>query len=1069
MSILRTVLSILFLASAMFAQITGEIRGTVTDASGALVPGAKVSLTSVETGDKREFVADNQGRFGFALLKIGDYTVAVEADGFRRASTQANVRSAEITGVTIRLEVGQVTEQVTVTDAISVLDTQSAQVQESYDAKRTAEIPVARNPNVLATTLPGIVPNPAGFNSGSFITNGNRARANNITIDNITATDISTAGTGSTNNGPLNFSSIKEVKIITNNMSAEFGRNSGAQVQYITKSGTNEFHGELYEYFRNDKLNARDVFDRSGAAPITRNNQFGGVFGGPIIRNKTHFFLSSEVYPIRGAGGTRIAQVPTPSMLARVTDPTSRRLLEQYKLPAAETDNGTFGTVQQSASSPNDFYQYSARFDHQFSSKDSIYGRYGRAQNNGTSATNTFVGTNLANFGLISTNSIYSANINETHVFTNTLINEIRAGFGRTSPIFGLNSTVPEGPRIAFSNGQIATFGHSDIAPQGRVQNTYQIGDTISWYKGAHNVRAGGDFFRYQGNSFFDQQVRGNYTFLNWDDFAAGRPNAYTQRFGGTIRGHRTWIASGFIQDDYRISQRLTLNLGFRLETYGPVTEVNKLTTTLNFNCRDSLGAAGSGPLGCFNVGDKAIGTNYYYQPRIGFAYNPGGGKTVIRGGYGLVADFNYLNPITNQRAVPPFVAVANVDGIANFSGGNSWASLVAGTSDIQRQTTAIIGRVRSDVLNYGDINPVIDIGLRNPQVHHWSLGIQRELPERVVLKVAYSGTKGNYLQRARQVNLNSRVPRPATDLTDELARANEFVTSLSSLTGSPVRFSTRIDPRFNVVNYYDSSANSNFHALEILATRPFDKGMSLQVGYTYGKSIDDVSDALTTISNDSTLIQNPLNLRENRAVSGFDLRQRLVITHVWELPWGKRIANPVLRQMAAGWGFSGISSFRTGFPVSFDAGPRLGVANISTITTGGVQRPMTSGPFDFNPLPTGREGSPSGLNNDPVAGRRIATYAQSLGLSQQLLGTFGNLGRNSHRLNGQTDFTWNAYKRFALTERMSLQLRGEFYNAFNNVSFLDVNRNITNAAFGQYTTAAGSQRIIQLGAVLQF
>lgn len=1069
MSILRIALAFALIANAAFPQITGEIRGTVSDASGALVPAAKVSLTSVETGEKREFFADKEGRFAFGLLKIGDYQVTVEAEGFRKTSTQANVRSSEITAVSIRLEVGQVTEQVTVTDAITVLDTQSAQVQESYDSKRTAEIPVARNPNVLATTLPGIVPNPSAFNSGSFITNGNRARANNITIDNITATDISTAGTGSTNNGPLNFSSIKEVKIITNNMSAEFGRNSGAQVQYITKSGTNELHGELYEFFRNDKLNARDVFDRSGKSAITRYNQFGGVLGGPIIRNKTHFFLSSEVVPIRGAGGARIAQVPTSSMIAQVSDPTSRRLLEQYQLPAATNDLGTFGNVQQSAPSPTDFYQYSARIDHQFSSKDTIYGRYGRAQNNGTSANNTFVGTNLSNFGLISTNSVYSANINETHVFTNTLINEVRAGFGRTSPIFDLNTTVPLGPRIQFANGQISTFGHSDIAPQGRIQNTYQVGDTLSWYKGAHNIRAGGDFFRYQGNSFFEQQVRGTYIFLNWDDFAAGRPNSYTQRFGGTVRGHRTWIGSGFIQDDYRIKPHLTLNLGLRFETYGAVTEVNKLTSTLDFNCRDSLGAAGTGPLGCFNVGDQAVRTNYYTQPRIGFAWNPGGGKTVIRGGYGLVADFNFLNPITNQRALPPFVVAANIVGVANFTAGNSWSNLVGGTADIQRQSSALIGRVRNDVLNYGDVNPVIDIGLRNPQVHQWSFGIQRELPQRLVLKVGYNGTKGNYLQRARQVNLNPNRPSPATDLTDELARANEFVSSLAGLTGSPVRSSRRDDPRFNIVNYYDSSANSNFHALEVLATRPFDHGLSLQVGYTYGKSIDDVSDALTAISNDSTLIQNPLNLRENRGPSGFDLRQRLVITHVWELPWGKRIANPILKQIADGWGFSGITSFRTGFPVSFDAGPRLGVATISTITTGGIQRPISAGPFEFNPLPAGSAGAPSGLTSDPVAGRRISAYAQSLGLSQQLLGTFGNLGRNTHRLNGQTDYTWNVYKRFSFAERMNLQIRAEMYNVFNNVSFLDVNRNLTNAAFGQYTTAAGNQRVFQLGAVLRF
>jgi hypothetical protein len=250
------------------------------------------------------------------------------------------------------------------------------------------------------------------------------------------------------------------------------------------------------------------------------------------------------------------------------------------------------------------------------------------------------------------------------------------------------------------------------------VQNTFQYGDTLTWARGRHNVKAGADFYRYQGNSFLDATVRGQYTFLNWDDFAAGRPNAYIQRFGSSVRGNRQCLGGVFVQDDFRLKPHLTLNLGFRVEYYGPVTEINGIISNLNFDCRDTLGLAGTGPLGCFEIGKQAIGANYYAQPCIGFAWNPSGGKTVIRGGWGLVADFNFLNPITNQRFLPPFIVTQLINGVDAFTNGNTFANLAAGTARIQREALSLTERIRNDVLNYGDVNPVIDPQLMNPQVH---------------------------------------------------------------------------------------------------------------------------------------------------------------------------------------------------------------------------------------------------------------------------------------------------------------------------------------------------------------
>src|SRR5216684_1085035 len=360
------------LCGGLSAQITADVVGAVTDQAGASVPGAKITVTSKETGETRVIMSDSFGRFAVNQLKIGLYSVQAESLGFRVAVTEALLRSGETSAVNFKLEVGQVSESVTVTDAVSPLDTTNAQIQVSIEGARVQDIPVARNPVLFALTSPGVTPVTANnpfLGSGSYNSNGGRGRGNNITVDNITSTDISVTGVGGVLS-PLNFSTIKEVKIITNNFSAEYGRNANSQLQFITKSGTNEFHGEAYEYLQNNELNARDFFDRSGGPAITRRNQFGGVFSGPVVRNKTHFLASYEGIELRGAGAPRIAQVPTPAMLTEVTDATSKKVLDLYHLPAAQSVGASFGQAQQSAAAYTKApLALSFRVDHQFSDK----------------------------------------------------------------------------------------------------------------------------------------------------------------------------------------------------------------------------------------------------------------------------------------------------------------------------------------------------------------------------------------------------------------------------------------------------------------------------------------------------------------------------------------------------------------------------------------------------------------------------------------------------------------------------------------------------------------------------
>lgn len=1060
-----------FLAATAFGQITGDLRGVVIDSSGAGVPQAKVTLKSLETGEVRTAEVTDEGAFNFGLLRIGDYEVRAEATGFRATATPATVRAGEIAAVRLALEVGQVTETVVVTDAVTRLDTENAQIQISFEGNKIQEIPVGRNPNLFALAAPGVAPvssNNPFLGSGSFNTNGGRGRGNNITVDGITATDVSVTGTGGTLN-PLNFSSIKEVKIITNNFSAEYGRNSSSQVLYITKNGTNELHGELFEYFRNNVLNARPFFDTSGKANIVRRNEYGYAIGGPVYipkivdaRNRLFWFTDYQGIKRRGAGATRIARVPTPAQVAGITDATTRALIQQYQIPTSQT-----GQITTAAPNGLDFWQYAFRVDFNITQHDSLWIRYSDSESKESSSGLTFIGTNLPGFGAVSGGRPRQATAAHTHVFGASLVNEFRFGFGQSDAGFPVDTPYPLGPRITFADASVNSFGLWEGLPQGREQRTYQFNDNVSLVAGRHNLKFGGEFYYLEADSFFDALQRPLLQFANFADFQAGRPLVFQQRFGGSVRENRVRNFFAFAQDDFRITPSFTLNLGLRMEWAGGPTEKNGTISNLDLSNNTAYGAAGAGPFGLLVTGRPSFRSNTNWAPRLGFAWNPGAtGKTVVRGGYGIAYDFIFLNPITNQRFLPPFIITGVLQGQASFTGTNSLASIVAGNAQIQRETLAQVGNLATNVQNFGAISPAIDFGLRNPQVHQWSFGAQRE-QFGIVWKATYVGTKGNYLPRSRDLNLIATRVAPATSVADETARLAQFQTAFSGLSGGATRPSNRIDPRYNGIIYVDSSANSNYHGLQLEAQRRIGATLLLNANYTWAKSIDDGSDVLGVLINDSSTQQNPLDNRNNRAASQFDLRHRAVITHQWEPQWFRGSNSWLVRNIIGNWGFSGITSFRSGYPVTLEAGSRRNLSPITVLGGGGAVRPNVSGPFEFNPKPARSQGAPSGLTSDAI--QPISAYAASLGLSQPLLGNFGNLGRNTVRINGERNFDWNVYKNFSIKERARFQIRAELYNVFNNTSFQEVSRTITSPDFGQYTAVGQDARIIQLGARFVF
>jgi outer membrane receptor protein involved in Fe transport len=1057
-------------ATAAFGQITGEVRGVVLDPSGAAVSQAKVTLKSVETGATREQQVSAEGRFTFGLLNIGTYQLRAEAPNFRATVAEVLVKTGEVASVQLNLELGAMSETLTVTEAASPLSLENAQLQTSVMGEQIQNIPVNRDPNQFILTAPGVAPvstNNPFLGSGSANVNGGRGRGNNITVDGITATDISVTGTGGVL-GPLNFSAIKEVKIITSNFSAEYGRNSTSQVLYVTKSGTNALHGEAYEYLQNNMLNARPFFDDTGKANIKKVNTFGFEVGGPAYlpkiydgRNKTFWDVTYEGYKKRGAGRSVIARVPTAAMLAAVTDPTAKALLDQYKLPSSPS-----GSIQNQSASTSDSYQIAVRVDQRIGDKDTIWGRYSRNKSTDADSGLTFIYTNLLGFGATSGGTPQQATLQAIHLFSPTVVNEARFGFGRSTAGFPLNTPYPLGPRVQFTSAEVDRFGLWEGLPQGRSQNTYQFTDNLSMSRGRHTLKMGMEYYYLQGDSVFDAYQRGLFTFPSWADFAAGAPSIYQQRIGDSNRQNRVKNIFGFFQDDWKVARNLTVNLGLRYEWAGGPTELNGIISNLNLNNTQAYGAAGAGPLGLLEQGKPPFKSNNNWAPRIGFAWNVGGHqKTVLRGGYGIAYDFIFLNPITNQRFLPPFIITGTLTG--GFTGTNSFANLVAGTSQLQADTKTQLGKLSTTTLDFGTVVPAIAQNLRNPQVHQWNLGIEHEIFGFVV-KASYVGTKGNYLSRSRDINLIAQPVPSATSLADETARLADFTTANTGLSGSATRYSNRIDRRYNGITLVDSSANSNYHSGQFEVQRRYGRGLMLNANYTFAKSIDDGSDVLGVLINDSSTQQNPRDNRNNRGPSQFDLRHRLVISHTWELPFFKTSSDRVLKFYLGGWAFSGTTSFRSGFPVTLGAGSRRGLSPLTVLGGGGSVRPNVSGPVNIKFQPSGSAGAPYGTAK-PDGVQSISTYATSLGLSQPLLGNMGTMGRGVLRLNREQNFNWNVYKKFSIGERMSVQIRAEMYNVFNNTAFQDVDLNITSPTFGQYIGTTGDSRYLQLGARFMF
>ncbi len=1091
------------------AQYTvGRVEGTVSDRSGAVLQDATVTLRHLETNAIHTYTTGATGLYVFFALPPGPYELRGEAQGFAPALISVTVLTNQTVVQDLALEVGAApATTVQVVGAASELDLADAQHSITRSAQEIANLPgLGHNEMSLVHLGPGLVPtnNPRGgstfggggsyvivlgVQSGLIAANGGRARASSVQLDYTDANDWEGGGFAPGMQA-ISPDMLQEFKLLTSNLSAEYGVKSNAQIMMVTRSGSNNLHGTAYDFLQNDAFNARDYFDVTGRPTPLKQNIYGFTVGGPVLKDRTFLFTGYEGRRVRGGGFTALASVP--SLSARTTtdptaDPLALGLLERYvPLPTASTSKPDVGTVPVQVPSPIDTYQWVVKGDHHFSDKHSIAARYLQSTANFVARFSSL--NSLRGFDQDNHFELRNLSLADTLVLTPRTVNELRFAYGHTSaqgrPQGGLNT-----PRFIISG--VVNFGALQTAPSGRIFDVYQVNDQVSHVHGAHVFKFGGDIRQIGDQSLNATNSRGVFTFASVDKFIHGQPSQWTQLFGDTARDFRTGVDGAFVQDDWKLRSTLTLNLGLRWEVQGAQSDANGQSAVLDPRATGGIGAAGSGPLGALRLGGDAVGANpFNIGPRLGFAWNPRAGNLVVRGGYGIYWDSFTFTALNASRSNPPFNYTFSL-GASQIGGANSFDNLLNGTAPILAQAQGLLGNFGA-LTDLGSVTTV-DPRLSNPYVQQFSLGFDYRW-KTYVLGVGYVGAKGTRLTRLIPVNPVVSGPAPAVSTADELARLLQFRSAVAKENGAG---NTRLDPRFDQVSYHDDSGSSIYHSLQVTLRKAISRGVQLQASYTWSKSIDDASDYAPSIqANDNSYAQNGSDLAAERAVSNYDIPHRLAITGIWQVPFFNHQTG-VLGKILKGWSFESVNVWQSGLPATLLAGPRT-LPVLDPVTHAPVLDPVTHQPttvsisdvnLDGNliPTPNGSDNTRADCNPGGVGfifgnpatipalnqrGVNGTPNTSNFRYTQPLLGHNGTCGRNTLRMNSLTNFDWSVFKDFTLTEHgphgsgpWSLQIRGELYNVFNT-PFLTAQgdgwRTLSSAAFGLYNSA-GATRKLQL------
>ena len=1095
MKIVCSVLAVAALSclSLSAQQITGNIRGTVIDPSGAVIHGAAVTARQTETGLSRKTITDRNGNYVLLELPVGHYSLLVAAKGFQQyVQDGITLNVNETASVSPHLAVGSENEQVLVKADAELIEPTVTSLGKVVQERELVDLPLnGRNFSQLGLLQPGVVPLTPGIaeaggslrNGQAYAVNGQRPESNNFLIDG--ANNFNGIDGGFVLKPPVD--AISEFRIITLNASAEFGGALGSTTNIITRSGTNHVHGTLWEFLRNDAVDANNYFALT-KEPL-KQNQFGATAGGPIKRDKTFYFGYYEGFRNR-QGETELTTVP--SVKQRTGDfselcpegftagfcnnpahqlfnvfanapylynlvpqgqisSVSQNLLSFFPLPNAGTN--LFSTTQTLSNNTN---QFGIKVDHYLNPRDTLSFRYMFNQLSQLDPLSPD-GASVPGFPVGEDQRAQNFVAQETHTFSPNLIAVARFSFLRNKFLFGEHENhqspsslgfqyqpsldIAAGPPFIQVNGY-STVGDPITGPRNTYENLFDYSGSLSWVRGRHELKFGGGYQHQQINVLQGIATNGFFVFAPFpvtDAFASflvGQPVVFLQGIGNFSRGIRGNNANWYVQDTYKLSSRFTINAGLRYELPQPYTEIHNRMSLFEPGKKSQV--MPNAPAGLLYPGDPGVPMGLIptdkmgFAPRFGIAWDPNGhGNLLVSAAYGIFYEPYYTGqggPLQAPISAPPYLGTPQVS-LPDFANPFNGNPPVPGTF--------------STPLTNLTLSPTLTL----PYTQDWDLNLQQSFGSDWLFEIGYVGTKDTHLPRFIEANPAVFVP--------------------GTVDGQPISNSSNADQRrlysgctladspsscqFSSTGEIAGIANSSYNAMETSLRKRFGHGLSFLASYTWSKTIDDVSSfnitgsAAKPVAGENDLAQDPFNLAAERGLSLFDARNRFVGSYEWALPFWDRTQN-WYQSAVGGWQLNGIATLMSGTPFTvFDSNDVAAQGSAPEITGFSAQRPNLVGNSNDGPRAVNAWLNAGAFQRlDPVANA----------------GQFGTEGRNVNSGPGYADWDFAALKNFRVTESKQLQFRAEMFDILNRTNFRLPDSDISSPTFNHILEAEAPRQI---------